>query len=170
MRKFFTAVLCLSALIFTTQGAPETAPELKREILGLHLDMGKAAVQKRLKEIGKFVRDERKRQEVWEVRDERFSHLAVGFDAKETLRYVTAMARTDKEAKRVGYGEIGDVKAARQAGDLAIKNFAYEWSLPAAGGEPAMLVIVRGRDPEFLSTYSLKRVSEAEAKEEKEED
>ena len=106
------------------------------------------------------MRDERKRQEIWEVRDDRFSHLIVGFDAKEKLRYVTATAREDKEAKRVAYSEIGTLEQAHQAGDPAIKNFNYEWRLSSEKGSGEALVIARGRDPEYLSTYSIKRLAE----------
>lgn len=134
------------------------AAELERDILGIRLGMAKADAQKRLNEIGKFQRDERKRQDIWEVRDERFSHLIVGFDKEDKLRYVTATAREDKDAKRVGYEEIGRLKDARQAGDVSIKNFNYEWNLPAEKGDPETLVSARGRDPKFLSTYSLKRM------------
>ncbi len=157
MKKIFLAVLCVLAISFLNAAPP---PKLNREILGISVGASKTKVKARLQEIGKFVRDESKRQEVWEVRDPRFSHLVVGFDAKETLRYVTAVAREDKEAKRVAYAEVGDLKSARQAGSPAINNFNYEWTLPAEKDAPAVLLIVRGRDPEFLSTYSLKRVIE----------
>ena len=50
-----------------------------------------------LEEIGKFVRNERKWQQVWAVRDPSFSDLIVGSDAEDRLRYVTAVAREDEE-------------------------------------------------------------------------
>jgi len=159
MKKICIAALLAGALAVLSEAAPPAKPQ--RNILGIHLDMSRAEVQKRLQEIGKFERDERKRQEIWQVRDERFSHLVVGFDKTERLRYVTAVAREDKEAKRVGYEEIGNLKEARQAGDVAIKNFNYEWNLPAEKRDPQTLVSARGRDPKFLSTYSLKRLSES---------
>jgi len=140
----------------------------KREILGLHVNMPKSEVHKRLEQIGKFVRDERKRQEVWEVRDDTFSHVVVGFDSGQLLRYVTAVAREDKEAKRIAYSDVGKVGEAQQAGDPKINNFNYEWRLAAAKGQPGGVIIARGRDPKYLSTYSLKRLadqSEAEAEE-----
>lgn len=40
---------------------------------------------------------------------------------------------------------IGNLKRARQAGDPKIKNFNYEWNLPAEKGAPATLVNARGR-------------------------
>ncbi len=82
------------------------------------------------------------------------------------MRYVTAVAREDKDARRVAYEEIGNLKKARQAGDPRINNFRYEWELPAEKDNPHTLVIALGRDPRFLTTYSLKRLSDNSAAEE----
>ena len=146
--------------------------EVRRDILGIRLDMTKEEAQARLKEIGSFVRADRKQQEVWAAKDKTFSHVIVGYEKEGPgLRYVTAVAREDKEAERMRYTDLGKLEGARQAGDPAIKNFNYEWTLPATEGHPEMLVIARGRDPEFLSTYSLKRLDGGgEAEEEKKPD
>jgi hypothetical protein len=83
----------LGAILLLVLGIAPVAPgdtAAQRDILGLHVNMAKPEVIKRLEQIGKFVRDERKRQQVWEVRDETFSHVVVGFDAGDVLRYVTA--------------------------------------------------------------------------------
>ena len=135
-----------------------SAQEVQREILGIHLKLAKADVHKRLNELGSFVRNERKGQEIWQVRDPSFSHLIVAFGKEGKLRFVTAVAREDADAKRVSYGEIGNLEKARQAGDPSIKNFNYEWDLPSQNGNPRTLVIARGCDPTFLTTYSLKKV------------
>jgi len=136
------------------------AAEPGREILGLSLNMTKEAAQIRLQEIGTFERNERKQQEIWKVRDESFSHVIVGFDKEGQMRFITAVAREDEEAKRVPYANIADLKKARQAGDLAINNFHYQWEIPAGKDFPALQVSARGRDPEFLTTLSIKRVLE----------
>ena len=141
--------------------APLAAAEIKRDILGLRLNMTKAEAETRLKEIGTFVRDERKGQQIWALRDDRFSHVILGADKEGRLRFVTAVAHEGEKAKRMRYSDIGDTGKARQAGDPAINNFNYEWSLPEEKDAPEMLVIARGRDAEFLSTYTLKRVGEA---------
>jgi hypothetical protein len=120
-------------------------------------------VHKRLNEIGTFVRAERKGQEIWQIRDPSFSHLIVAFAKDGKLRFVTAVAREDPEAKRVAYEEIGNLDKARQAGDPSIKNFNYEWALPSQDGNPHLLVNARGRDPAFLTTHSLKKVDDAPA-------
>ncbi len=137
-----------------------------RQILGVRLGMNEGEVHTRLKEIGQFVRNEAGEQEVWKVKDSSFSHLLIGFAKDGNLRYVTAVAREDKEAKRVSYASIGDLAKARQAGDPKIKLYNYQWHLPPAKDEPETLVIAIGRDPDSLSTWSLKRLGPgAEAKE-----
>lgn len=158
MKNIFApaALLALSALISL---AADTGP--KRDILGLHLEMTKEEAKRRLEEIGTFEREERKQQEIWQVRDPSFSHVIMGLSKEGKLRYVTAVAREDEEAKRVPYTAVGNIKTARQAGDPEIKNFSYEWDLPASNDQPATVVNARGRDPKFLSTYSLKRVGDA---------
>ena len=145
-----------------------SAQELPREILGINLKMTMEDAHKRLREIGMFVRDEAGWQEVWKIHDGSFSHLIIGSGKDGKPHYVTAIAREDNEAKRVAYDTIGNLKKARQAGDPAIKNFSYQWDLPAKEGYPHMLVIAAGRDPKFLTTYSLKNLDNASAKEEKE--
>lgn len=135
-----------------------SAQEVQRQILGIHLKLARDEVHKRLNEIGSFVRNERKSQEIWQVRDQSFSHLIVAFGKNGNLRFVTAVAREDADAKRVAYGEIGNLEKARQAGDPSIKNFNYEWDLPSQSEGPNTLVSARGRDPAFLTTLTLKNV------------
>ncbi|MGI8437304.1 MAG: hypothetical protein ACR2NX_10435 [Chthoniobacterales bacterium] len=138
------------------------AKEPPREVLGFNLHMTEAEVRARLKEIGTFVRAE-KHDEAWKIKDDpSFSDVIVGFGKGGQLRYITAVAREDKDAKRVAYGEVGKMKEARQAGDVKIKNFNYQWQLPVRGGDPEVSVIAMGRDPKYLSTLSLKRLGRQE--------
>jgi len=136
------------------------ANEPSREILGLSLKMTREEAQKRLQEIGTFERDERKQQQIWKVRDASLSHLIIAFNKEGQMRFITAVAREDKEASRVPYARVGDLKKAQQAGDEAIKNFHYQWDLPAGKDSPAVQVSARGRDPKFLTTWSVKRLSD----------
>lgn len=170
MRRFFygASLLLFSFLLVSSVLGAEPS----REILGLRLNMTKEKAHERLKEIGKFARDERKRQEIWEVKENpHFSHVIIGFDAKNTLRYITAVAREDADAKRLRYSDIGNIDAAHQAGDPKINNFNYEWKLASAAEGPETLVVARGRDPEAFTTYSLKRLAEeSDASAEKDEE
>lgn len=88
------------------------------------------------------------------------SHILIGFAKEEKLRYITAVARKDQEAKPVSYREIGNLEKARQAGDAKIKLFNYQWTLPPENDEPETLVIALGRDPERLDTWALRRLGE----------
>ena len=157
LNKFFLAGLVSLAWA----SADASAGEVQRQILGIHFKLAKDDVHKRLNEIGSFVRAERKGQEIWQIRDPSFSHLIVAFGKDGALRFVTAVAREDAAAKRVPYGEIGNLEKARQAGDASIKNFNYEWNLPSQDGNPHLLVNARGRDPKFLATHSLKKVDDS---------
>ena len=150
--------LLVSVVALASISVSASAQEVQRQILGIHLKLAKDEVHKRLGEIGSFVRNERKRQEIWQVRDQSFSHLIVAFGKNGKLRFVTAVAREDADAKRVPYGEIGNLEKARQAGDPNIKNFNYEWELPSHSDGPRALVSARGRDPTFLTTWTLKSV------------
>ena len=129
--------------------------------------MDKDEVMRRLGEIGKFVRREEGEQEAWEIRDPEFSHVIVGFGREEKLRYITAVARTDKDARRVSYAKVGQLKDAKQVGDVRINNFQYQWTVPKKNKQPAIVVLAMGRDPEFLSTLTLKN---PEVEKEKERD
>jgi hypothetical protein len=154
MKKIISYGTC--AFISAALTAQIFAAELSRDILGLRLNMTKEAATKRLREIGTFVREERKQQEIWQVRHKSFSHIIIGLGKDGRLRFITAVAREDKDAKRFPYDQVGNLKVAQQMGDPAIKNFHYQWKLPAKGDNPATLVMARGRDPKYLSTYSLK--------------
>lgn len=157
--KMFLAVTVLS--LWSGLTFPVVfAGELKRDLLGVHFAMTKDEVRGRLEQIGTIVRDERKRHEIWQVRDNTFSHVIVGFDKDEDLRFVTAVARADAEAHRIRYCEVADLQAARQAGDPLVNNFNYEWDLHSNHQHPRTLVIARGRDANFLETYSLKKLDE----------
>ena len=129
--------------------------------------MTREQAHKHLKKIGTFLRDEAERQEVWAVKDPSFSQLIIGFREDDKLRFVTAVAREDKEAKRVEYSNLGNLKEAQRAGDSNNNDFAYGWNLPATKVNPPTLVIARGHDAKFLSTYSLKNLTLESAPEKK---
>ncbi len=128
----------------------------RRDILGIRLNMSKNAAHIRLEKIGHLQREEKKRQEVWEVRDKYFSHVIVGFDEEWRVRFVTAVAH-DSGQQRMRYSDVAALKRARQEGDVKINNYHYVWELEARGRSPKTIVTARGRDPEYLSTYTIKK-------------
>ena len=152
MRKLI-ALCFISSLLAVCPGA---AAGQRRDVVGLRLGMTKEAARRQLQKIGTLQREERKRQEVWEVRDDYFSHVVVGFDQQARVRFVTAVAR-EGGARRMRYSDVASLKAARQEGDASINNYNYVWELARRGKEPRVLVVARGRDPEYLSTYTIKK-------------
>ena len=132
MRSLLYLLIMLACGIHASSCArPEAKPS--RDVFGLRLSMTKTETDARLNEIGKFARPERKRQEIWEIRDPSFSHIIIGFEKEGQLRFVTAVARKDAAAKPVWYSEIGPLEAAEQAGTPEHKNLNYQRKLPASG-------------------------------------
>ena len=156
--KKLVALCVLSALFAASVSAEVRRPAgPRRDIVGLRLGMTKEAARRHLQKIGNLQREERKRQEVWEVRDAYFSHIIVGFDDEGHVRFVTAVAR-EGGGRRMRYSAVASLKRARQEGDVSINNYNYVWDLAARGKEPQGIVVARGRDPLYLSTYSIKKV------------
>lgn len=164
MRKYIpVSLVLLVTCAFASSSVAAAKPA--RQILGLRLSMKTADAHARLKAIGTFVRSVEGAQEVWKVHDSSYANILVGFNKDGQLRYITAVARTDKDAKPVSYASIGDLAKAKQAGNPKIKLYNYQWHLPADKGQPETLVLAIGRDPTNLSTYSLKRLGEGAAAE-----
>ncbi len=162
MRTFF-CLLFLS--VVTAFSGSERIPT--GEILELHLGMTEEQAHERLQKIGTLARTEEGWQEVWHLRDPAFTDVIVGVGDDGKLHFITLVAREGKEAKRKKYGELGDLKTARQMGDPRIKNFSFQWELPPRDGRPRTLVTAAGRDSKFPSTYSLKNLENHSGKKEK---
>jgi len=149
-----TFILCLLLL----SGAVVAQAGVRPEIMGVALEMSHEAALARLKSIGQLEREDRKRQEVWAVKDPRISHLLVGYDAEYRVRYVTAIARST--GPRMRYQEVADLKSARRLNSQG--NYRLTWEVPERRGQFAFVVIAHGRDPNFLDSYSIKKVGEGE--------
>lgn len=141
---------------------------LPGDISGIGIGMSKADATRRLQEIAVFERDERKRQQVWRMKDDaRFTHIAVGYDTDDRIRYVTAFVDKTKAKERIRYADVGDLAAAKK--EIVEPHRRYIWEVPATDGKPAYSVIINGDEPEFVSIYSLsKAVAQKENEEEEE--
>ena len=148
--------LCLLLALAGLAGAAQA--KVRPEIMGVALEMSREAAQARLKAIGQLEKEDRRRQEVWAIKDPRFSHLLVGYDADYRVRYVTALARTD--GPRMRYQEVADLKSAQRLNNQG--NYRFTWEIPERRGQFAFVVIALGRDPNFLDSYSIKKVGEKE--------
>ena len=151
-----TINLCLLVALVGLASAAQA--KVKPEIMGISLEMGREAAQARLKALGQLEKEDRKRQEVWAIKDPRISHLLIGYDGENRVRYVTAIARTD--GPRIRYQEIAEIKTAQRTNNQG--NYRFTWEIPERRGQFAFVVIAHGRDPNFLDSYSIKKVAEEE--------
>lgn len=149
---------CLFLLLFAGILATAVAATPKSEIMGISLGMSRADARTRLQSIGTLERETRKRQEVWSIKDARISHVLVGYDPDMRVRYVTALVRTD--GPRIRYDEVADLKKAERAQNQG--NYKLTWQVAARSGHGAYLLIAHGHDPQYLESYSIKKVDDKE--------
>ena len=149
MTRLLTITVLLLAGAFASAEA-KTRPE----IMGVSLSMSREAALARLKAIGRLEKEERKRQEVWAVNDARVSHLLVGYDTEYRVRYVTAIARAG--GPRIRYQDVVDVKHAQRSNNQG--NYKFTLEVDARRDRFAYVTIAHGRDPQYLASYSVKRM------------
>ena len=149
-RRIATLCLLLAAAVVTHAAAGQPRPE----IMGISLGMARDDAHKRLKSMGSLEKETRKRQEVWALKDPRFSHLLVGYDTTFRVRYVTVIARTG--GPRIRYEEFADVKSAQRTNTQG--NYKFTWEIPAQRDQPGYIVIAHGHDPQYLESYSIKKL------------
>jgi hypothetical protein len=154
MKRAAAILLLLAIGVLASAASARPRPE----IMGISLDMSRDDARARLRSIGSLEREERKRQEVWAVKDPRISHLLIGFDADYHVRYVTAIARAD--GPRIRYQEIADLKSAQSSN--APGNHKFTWEVESHRGKAAFIIIARGHDPQYLDSYSVKKADQEE--------
>lgn len=156
IRLSVSTALCAALLLVVSSSVLADVKEPPPSILGISLGMKEAEARKLLDKLGRLQREERKRQEIWSLTsDPLYASLIIAFDKKQEVRYVTVFTHEGAQ-KRVRYSELGDVKNARL--ERIGNNFKYTWDVASKGGEPRYLVVARGTDAQYLSSYSIKRV------------
>jgi len=153
--KTLTSISLLLVIGILVSAAPARP---RPEIMGISLEMSRDDARALLKSIGSLEKEDRKRQEVWAVKDPRISHLLVGYDADYRVRYVTAIARTD--GPKIRYQEVADLKSARRA--VVQGNHKFTWEIEGRRGHEAFILIARGHDPQYLDSYSVKKADQEE--------
>ena len=99
-----------------------------RDLFGVTVGMPKEEVHAKLSAVGTMSREERKRQEVWTVKDPRFEGALVGYDENWNVRYITAVARANGEAVR--FADVIDLSKAEHKAAGTSHN--YRWQPPGA--------------------------------------
>jgi hypothetical protein len=135
-----------------TTGSSKQPP---RDFFSLRIGMNEEMVRRRLHKIARQEKEEREEeeggeQEVWILkRDPRFRYLLVKFSRDHCLNWITVVANP----KRVRYGDLANLDLATKATDGI--NYSYKWKVETSNQQPAFLIIARGSDVEFLTSYSV---------------
>lgn len=139
--------LLLTVLLFVACAGARTPAAPLRDLFGVSVGMSRDEARAKLGAVGSMQREERKRQEVWTVRDRRFEGAIVGYDADWKVRFITAVARAD--GARVRFADVLDLAAAaHQTTGTAHK---YRWQ-PAGA---AYTIVAIGNDPERVTYLTL---------------
>lgn len=148
--------LLIVPLIFVMTASNQAAPQKpSREVFGLRLGMSEESVHKRMRKIATQQKEEREEeeggeQEVWILKkDARYNYLLTKFSREHRLIFVTVVAHPGS----VRYSDLGETKKATVATDGI--NYSYKWKIPGRGKESAVLLIARGGNADFLTSYSL---------------
>jgi hypothetical protein len=146
------ALLFMFAAAVSNASAKSVPPA---DVLKLRLEMSREEVHNRLEQLGaRFEREERGRQEVWTLlREPRFASVLVGYDGEYRVRYVTAIAR--EGGRRVRYADVASLKSAYAENTIA--SYRYTWEVKPSKKSRGYFVIVTGRDPQYLTSLSIKR-------------
>ena len=148
--------LLLSAALVAAFSAAAAAKDPPADIFGVYPGLPEAEARALLNKVGREERVAGSKQNVWEVKDARVSHVIVRFKDK-AVRWVIAQARADAR-ERLRYADLADPAAARHKTDGV--NHTYIWTVPARPGRTAYILVAGGRDPQFLTSYRLLRTFE----------
>lgn len=145
----------------------QTKVKLPNDILGISVGMSKGEAEKHLNEIAKFERDERKRQQIWRLKnDPHFSKLGIGYDEEYRVRYITLFVDAAIATERIRFTDVGDLSKAKA--EIVAPHYRYIWEVPSIDGKPAYTLNIYGDNPEFVTIYSLSGKATVSQKEEEE--
>jgi hypothetical protein len=122
---------------------------------GLRLDMTEEAAHERLRKIATQEKEEKEKeeggeQEVWILkRDAKYSYLIARFSREHHLILITVVARP----QRARYSDVGRLTKAAKATDG--QNYSYKWKVEPGKGTRGYMVVARGSNPKFLTSYSV---------------
>src|SRR5262245_29600684 len=153
-RLFALLYVCALSLAASSSEEGRTSPIPLPEILGIRLAMTYPAAHAQLGKIGQLQKEE-EGQEVWRLLgDKHYQFLIVGFDGERRVRYVTALA--DPNGTPMKYEEVGDLAKAGRTGEAG--NLTFTWKGEDKKGKLEYLAIAKGKDPQRLSSFSVKRL------------
>ena len=162
MLKRISIALAFGFLLAVAVPAEASAKALPRSVLGLSPGMSEETAHRVLRRIARAQEDEEKkeeeegnREEIWILeRNADFAKVIVGFDAKNRIRYVTALAKED--GHRTSYSAVASLKDAKVETSGVFRR--YTWEAKPSKKSPGYFIIAQGRDSLYLMSLSIKRV------------
>lgn len=154
----FTLCLLLLAALNCTSGSMAEKTGLPDDIRGIRLNMPKEEAQKRLTEIAESRQEVKKNQQVWTLKDDpNFSHIMVGYDKQDKVRYVTTTVEKKylKFKEPVKFSEIGNLDKAKK--ETVENRHKYMWDIGDDPKNPVYRVSTYGEDGERLVNLSISR-------------
>lgn len=149
-------MLCVLLLPLPCAEARAGGKKPPGDVLGVRLDMSEEEARRRLDRLGRRQVMERTKQDIWEVRDRRVSHVIVRF-REGKVRWVIAQARAEGPS-RMRYGDVADLSLAEHKTDG--RNHTYIWRVRPQGRRPGYVVVAGGSDPQYLTSYRILRTFE----------
>lgn len=156
--------LALGFLLALGAAAEASVKAVPRTVLGLSPGMSEEEARRVLRRVAEKQGDEgekeeeeegRGREEIWTLkRDPHFAKVIVGLDARNRVRYVTALAKED--GRRMAYSDVAALRGARAEESGVFRR--YTWEVKPRGKSPGYLVIAQGRDPQYLMSLSIKGI------------
>lgn len=156
--------LALGFLIALGAAAEASAKAVPRTVLGVSPGMSEEDAHRVLRRVAEKQVDEgekeeeeegRGRDEIWTLkRDPHFAKVIVGLDARNRVRYVTALAKED--GRRMAYSDVAALRGARAEESGVFRR--YTWEVKPHGKSPGYLVIAQGRDRQYLMSLSIKGI------------
>lgn len=153
----------LGTMIGCTSGNSAERAGLPDDIRGIRLNMPKKDALKRLEEIARSKQEVKKNQQVWMLKDDpNFSHIMVGYDKEDKVKYVTTTVEKKylNVKEPVKFAEIGDLSTAKK--ETVEKIHKYMWDVEADSSNPAYRVSTYGESGDRLLHLSIAKFMKEE--------
>lgn len=165
--KVTVFIVLMSICLVFSQCENSTKPPVQ-DLLGITIGADRKPTRELLEKTGFFVRDDRRRQEIWEFRNNKnYDYLSIGYDKQDKVRYLTAFAHRQIKpngttnskisalikTEPIRYDQFGDLSKAKQ--NVFMGDKEYVWEIAANGDIPPYFIIVRGIDPTFANSCTL---------------
>jgi hypothetical protein len=117
--------------------------------------MREEVAHRRLRKIARHQKEEKNRekegeQEVWLLRERRLAYVVLRFDHEHELWSMTVVVR---QGSHVLHSQLADLKSANKATDG--RNYTYTWKVNRGARQKSYVVVARGGDPTYLTSWSI---------------